>query len=222
CHGAPQPGGVMLHVYAADLARSPDGSWWVIDDRTQAPSGAGYALENRIVISRAFPELFRDLKIQHLANFFATLRDSLAHWAPRDGQGALTVLLTPGPLNETYFEHAYLARYLGLPLIEGADLTVRERRVFLKTLEGLQPVDVILRRVDDSFCDPLELRGDSFLGVSGLVEATRAGNGTLANALGTGLMESPALLAFLPSLCRHLLDEDLRMPSVATWWCGQG
>src|SRR6185369_13814685 len=124
------------------------------------------------------------------------------------------VLLTPGPYNETYFEHAYLARYLGFSLVEGSDLTVRDRRVFLKTVEGLQPVDVIFRRVDDSFCDPLELRGDSFLGVSGLVEATRAGTVTVANALGAGLMQSPAFLAFLPSLCRHLLGEELLLPCV--------
>src|SRR5205823_3955606 len=131
------------------------------------------------------------------------------------------VLLTPGPHNETYFEHAYLARHLGFPLVEGADLTVRARRVFLKTIEGLQAVDVILRRVDDSFCDPLELHNDSLIGVSGLIEATRAGNVTLANALGVGLIESPVFLAFLPSLCRHLLGEELLIPSLATWWCGQ-
>jgi len=221
CHGARQPGDVMLHVYAADLARSPDGRWWVIDDRTQAPSGAGYALENRIVISRAFPELFRDLKVQHLANFFATLRDSLAHWAPRDGQGALTVLLTPGPLNETYFEHAYLARYLGLPLVEGGDLTVRDGCVWLKTLSGLKRVHAMLRRLDDDHCDPLELRGDSAIGIPGLVDAMRRGNVLVANALGSNLLESSALLGFLPRLCDRLLGEALKMPSVATWWCGE-
>jgi uncharacterized circularly permuted ATP-grasp superfamily protein/uncharacterized alpha-E superfamily protein len=221
CHGAHPPGDVMLHLYAADLARSPDGRWWVVDDRTQAPSGAGYALENRIVISRAFPELFRDLKVQHLANFFATLRDSLAHWAPRDGQGALTVLLTPGPLNETYFEHAYLARYLGLPLVEGGDLTVRDGCVWLKTLSGLKRVHAMLRRLDDDHCDPLELRGDSAIGVPGLVDAMRRGNVLVANALGANLLESSALLGFLPRLCDRLLGEALKMPSVATWWCGE-
>jgi uncharacterized circularly permuted ATP-grasp superfamily protein/uncharacterized alpha-E superfamily protein len=222
CHRAKQPGGVMLHVYAADLARSPDGRWWVIDDRTQAPSGAGYALENRIVISRAFPELFRDLKIQHLASFFATLRDSLAHWAPRDATGgALTVLLTPGPLNETYFEHAYLARYLGLPLVEGGDLTVRDGCVWLKTLSGLKRVHAILRRLDDDHCDPLELRADSAIGVPGMVDAMRRGNVLIANALGSNLLESSALLGFLPRLCDRLLGEGLKMPSVATWWCGE-
>jgi uncharacterized circularly permuted ATP-grasp superfamily protein/uncharacterized alpha-E superfamily protein len=226
CHGAPAPGGVMLHLYAADLARSPDGRWWVIDDRTQAPSGAGYALENRIVISRAFPDLFNDLKVQRLASFFATLRDSLAHWAPQGGPagasgGQLTVLLTPGPFNETYFEHAYIARYLGLPLVEGSDLTVRERCVWLKTVSGLKRVHVILRRLDDDYCDPLELRSDSALGVPGLVDSMRRGNVLVANALGSNLLESSTLLGFLPNLSRKILGQDLLMPSVATWWCGE-
>jgi uncharacterized circularly permuted ATP-grasp superfamily protein/uncharacterized alpha-E superfamily protein len=225
CHGAKPPADVMLHMYAADIARAPDGSWWVIDDRTQAPSGAGYALENRIIISRTFPQLFRDLKVQHLAQFFATLRDSLAHWAPQDsgplGGSPFTVLLTPGPHNETYFEHAYLARYLGLPLVEGNDLTVREGRVWLKTLSGLRRVHAILRRQDDDYCDPLELRSDSALGVPGLVDAVRRGNVLVANALGSNILESSALLGFLPRLCEKLLGEPLKMPSVATWWCGE-
>ena len=220
-HGVPAQGGTMLHMYAADLARSPDGQWWVVADRTQAPSGAGYALENRLIISRVFPDLFRDLKVQHLASFFAALRDSLAHWAPHDDEAPLVVLLTPGPYNETYFEHAYLARYLGFPLVEGHDLTVRNGCVWLKTLSGLQRVHAILRRLDDDFCDPLELTGDSTLGVAGLADAARRGNVLLANALGSNLLESGALLGFLPDLSRKLLGEDLQMPSVATWWCGQ-
>lgn len=220
-HGLPAPGDVLLHIYAADLARSPDGRWWVIADRTQAPSGAGYALENRLVISRAFPELFRDLKVQHLADFFRTLRDSLAHWAPHDDEPPLIVLLTHGPYNETYFEHAYLARYLGFPLVEGNDLTVRDGCVWLKTLSGLQRVHAILRRQDDDFCDPLELRSDSALGVPGLTDVARRGNVLIANALGSNLLESGALMGFLPGLCEHLLGETLKMPSVATWWCGE-
>ena len=221
CRGAKHAGGVMLHFYAADLARSPDGSWWVIGDRTQAPSGAGYALENRIIISRAFPQLFRDLKVQHLAHFFATVRDSLAHWAPPDHGTPFTVLLTPGPHNETYFEHTYLARYLGLALVEGNDLTVRDGRVWLKTLSGLQRVHAILRRLDDDYCDPLELRSDSALGIPGLVDAVRRGNVLVANALGSNLLESSTLLGYLPSLAQGLLGEPLKMPSVATWWCGE-
>jgi len=220
-HGAVPPGGVYLHLYAADLARAPDGSFWVLGDRTQAPSGAGYALENRIVVSRLLPQLFRDCKVERLAPFFSALRDSLARLAPRGREQPRVVLLTPGAYNETYFEHAYLARYLGYSLVEGADLTVRDQTVYLKTLGGLERVDVILRRMDDGFCDPLSLRSDSSLGIAGLVRAARRGNVTIANALGSGLVESPALLAFLPILCQRLLDEALVLPSVATWWCGE-
>jgi uncharacterized circularly permuted ATP-grasp superfamily protein/uncharacterized alpha-E superfamily protein len=221
CRGMQVISQVYLHLYACDLGRSPDGRWWVLSDRTQAPSGAGYAWENRTVVSRILPEQIRDCQVQRLAGFFHRQRQMLFNLAPPGRDHPSVVLLTPGPLNEAYFEHAYLARNLGFPLVEGADLTVRERRVFLKTIEGLQPVDVIFRRLDDSFCDPLELRGESALGVSGLIEAARAGNITVANALGTGLLESPAFLAFLPGLCLHLLGEELLLPSLATWWCGQ-
>lgn len=221
CRGLPlPPSGERLQIYAVDLARSPDGRWWALGDRTQAPSGAGYALENRIVLSRIMPEPFRAFPVQRLAGWFAALREGLSQLSP-SGDAERVVVLTPGPYNETYFEHAYLARYLGFPLVEGADLTVRDERVYLKTLDGLAPVDVILRRQDDAWCDPLELRGESTLGIPGLVQAVRAGNVAVANALGSGLVESPALLAFLPSLCRGLLGEDLQLPSVATWWCGQ-
>ncbi len=220
-HGAEPPGGIYLHLYATDLARAPDGGFWVMSDRTQAPSGAGYALENRIVVSRLLPQLFRDCRVERLAPFFSALRESLASLAPRGRDQPRVVLLTPGAYNETYFEHAYLARYLGYSLVEGADLTVRDQNVYLKTLGGLERVDVILRRMDDGFCDPLSLRSDSSLGIAGLVRAARRGNVTIANALGSGLVESPALLAFLPNLCRRLLDETLELPSVATWWCGE-
>jgi uncharacterized circularly permuted ATP-grasp superfamily protein/uncharacterized alpha-E superfamily protein len=220
-HGFTPPGGVFLHLYATDLARARDGTFWVLGDRAQAPSGAGYALENRLVVSRLLPQLFRDCRVERLAPFFSALRDSLGALAPRGLDRPRVVLLTPGPYNETYFEHAYLARYLGYTLVEGADLTVRDRTVYLKTLGGLERVDVILRRTDDAFCDPLSLRGDSSLGVAGLVRAVRRGSVVVANALGSGLVESPALLAFLPGLCRRLLGEELALPSVATWWCGE-
>jgi len=221
CHGIHVAGDIHLHLHGVDMARSATGQWWALADRTQSPSGTGYALENRIVLRRSLPEAFRDCQVQRLASFFRVERDTLIALAPKGRDHPKVVLLTPGPYNETYFEHAYLARYLGFTLVEGGDLTVRDRRVFIKTLEGLQPVDVILRRLDDSFCDPLELRADSFLGVAGLVDAVRAGNVTIANALGTGVIETPAILPFLPGLCRHLLDEELKLPSVATWWCGQ-
>jgi len=219
--GMQVPGGVHLHVYAADLARSPDGRWWVMADRTQAPSGAGYALENRLVVSRTFPALYRDLGIQHVARFFATLRDSLMQFAPKGDGQTLTVLLTPGPYNETYFEHALLARYLGFPLVEGGDLTVREGRVWMKTISGLKRVHAILRRQDDDYCDPVELRADSALGVAGLMDCARRGSVLIANALGSGVLESGALLGFLPRLSQHLLNEPLKLPSIATWWCGE-
>lgn len=221
CRGIAPPGGVMLHMYAADLARAPDGRWWVVGDRTQAPSGAGYALENRLVISRLYEDLFHGLRVQRLANFFATLRDSLAQWAPAGAASPVMVLLTPGPRDETYFEHTYLARYLGIALVEGNDLTVREDKVWLKTLSGLQRVHVILRRLQGEYCDPLELRSDSALGIGGLVQAVRSGNVLVANGLGSSLLQTGALLGFLPRLCERLLGEPLRMPSVATWWCGE-
>jgi uncharacterized circularly permuted ATP-grasp superfamily protein/uncharacterized alpha-E superfamily protein len=208
-----------LHLLAVDLARSPDGQWWVLADRTQAPSGSGYALENRTIIADVLPDVFRTSNVRRLAPFFRAQREALMSLAKTDHPRV--VLLTPGPFNETYFEHSYLARYLGFTLAEGADLTVRDRKVYLKTAEGLQPVDVILRRVDDSFCDPLELRGDSFLGVAGLVDAISAGNVVVANALGSGVIETAGIMPFLPGLARKLLGEPLKLPSVATWWCGQ-
>jgi len=221
CHNIRPPENVFLHFYAADLARSPDGRWWVISDRTQIPTGAGYALANRLVTSRILPEPFRDNHVHRLAGFFRTVQSTLAQLAPRQPDKARVVMLTPGPHNETYFEQAYLARYLGYMLVEGQDLTVRDNHVWLKTLSGLDRVDVILRRVDDDFCDPLELRNDSMLGVPGLVEVMRAGNVTVANTPGSGLLQSPAFMSFLPGLCRLLFGEELKLPSVATWWCGQ-
>lgn len=226
--GIRPPGGVHLFNYAADLARSPDGHWWVVNDRTQAPSGAGYALENRLVVSRVFPQMFKELHVQHLASFFEALRESMMYWAPKDAAdrsheraSPLIVLLTPGPYNETYFEHALLARYLGFPLVEGSDLTVRDGCVWMKTVEGLKRVNGILRRQDDDYCDPLELRSDSALGVPGLTDCARRGTVLLANALGSGVLESGGLLGYLPKLSEQLLGEPLRLPSVATWWLGE-
>ena len=217
--GVPVPAHSYLHMLAVDLARSPDGQWWVLSDRTQAPSGSGYALENRTIVSDVLPDIFRRSNVLRLAPFFKAQRDALATLSKRSNPRI--VLLTPGPLNETYFEHSYIARYLGFTLCAGADLTVRDRSVYLKTVDGLEQVDVILRRVDDSFCDPLELRSESLLGVPGLVDAIVAGNVTVANALGIGLIETSAIMPFLPGLSKHLFGEKLKLPSVATWWCGQ-
>ncbi len=219
-HGVKPVGGMHLHIAAFDMARGPDGNWWVVSQRTQAPSGLGYLLENRLAVSRLFPQAFDSLQVQRLAGTYRALMDGMKRASPA-GQDAHIALLTPGPYNETYFEHAYLARYLGITLVEGSDLTVRDQRLFLKTLRGLVPVHGLLKRLDDQFLDPLELRADSALGVPGLLQAIRAGNVMVANAPGSAFLESPALLGFLPALCRHLLGEDLQLPALPTWWCGE-
>lgn len=219
-HGVVPPGGTWLHITAFDLAHGPDGRWWVVGQRTQAPSGLGYLLENRIAISRQFPKAFAGLKVQRLAASYRALMDGIKAQAP-EGEHARIALLTPGPYNETYFEHAYLARYLGLTLVEGNDLTVRDQRLYLKTLKGLEPVHALIKRVDDEWLDPLELRPDSGLGVPGLLQVLRAGHLLLANAPGSAPLESSALLGFLPAISRHLLGEDLALPSLPTWWCGE-
>lgn len=216
----PVPGDVYLHLYAVDIARDENGQWWVMSDRCEAPSGVGYALENRAIVARTLSDVMRTLPVEPLMPFVQKLSDTLNGLAPRNRETPRSVLLTPGPYNETYFEHAYLARQMGFTLVESEDLTVRDNRVFLKTLDGLQPVDTILRRTDGAFCDPVELRGDSALGIAGLVQAVRAGSVVMANALGSGLLEGGALGPFLPGLCRRLLGEDLAMPTVPTWWCG--
>ena len=219
-HGVPPVGGQHLHITAFDLARGPDGLWWVVGQRCQAPSGLGYLLENRLAVSRQFPQAFQAMHVQRLAATYRALMDSLKARSPA-GADAHIALLTPGPYNETYFEHAYLARYLGLSLVEGGDLTVREDRLFLKTLRGLVPVHGLLKRVDDQYLDPLELRSDSSLGVPGLLQAIRAGNLLVANAPGSAFLESPALLGFLPALAQHVLQDELHLPALPTWWCGE-
>lgn len=220
CHGLVPRGASWLHVYAADLARAPDGRWWLLADRTQAPSGAGYALENRDIVEQVLPEAIRDLGVRGVRDFFGEMRERLRSLFD-GGADSLVVILTPGPFNETYFEHAYMARHLGLPLVEGSDLTVRNEIVYLKTLGGLRRVHTILRRLDDDYCDPVELRSDSALGVPGLISAIRAQNVVIANALGTGVLESAAWLGFLPGVAERLLGESLQLPAVATWWCGE-
>jgi uncharacterized circularly permuted ATP-grasp superfamily protein/uncharacterized alpha-E superfamily protein len=224
--GVKPVGGMHLHIVALDMARGPDGQWWVVSQRTQSPSGLGYVLQNRLIVSRLFPEPMRELRTQHITGAYRRLLETVTLQAGAvahrlgDGVGRV-VLLTPGPYSETYFEHAYLARHLGLPLVEGADLTVRGERLYLRTVEGLQPVHALLRRLDDDFCDPLELRPDSALGVPGLVQVVRAGNVVLANALGSGFLESSAVQGFLPAIAKALLGESLLLPSLGTWWCGE-
>ncbi len=217
--GVRPEGGRFLRVYAADVGRGPDGRWWVLADRTQAPSGAGYALENRLASTRALPDVSRNLNMKRVAAFFQALRTSLMK-LDRTGEGRIG-LLTPGPLNETYFEHALLARYLGFLLVEGEDLTVRGDTLHVRTVAGLRRIDVLLRRLDSDFADPLELNAGSRLGVPGLVQSVRMGGVALANALGSGIVEAPALLAFLPRIATRLTGRPLSLPHVATWWCGQ-
>lgn len=219
-HGVRPPGDTWLHIAAFDLARGPDGNWWVVSQRTQAPSGLGYLLENRLAIARQFPQAFENLQVQRLAATYNAMMEGLQHMCPA-GQPPHIALLTPGPYNETYFEHAYLARYLGITLVEGSDLTVRDQRLYLKTLQGLRPVHGLVKRLDDQFLDPLELRPDSTLGVPGLLQAIRAGNVLVANMPGSAFLESPALLGFLPALARRLIGEKLQLPALPTWWCGE-
>jgi uncharacterized circularly permuted ATP-grasp superfamily protein/uncharacterized alpha-E superfamily protein len=218
-NGVKPPGGRWLRLYAAELGRGPDGRWWVLGDRTQAPSGSGYTLENRLVLSQTFPAFFREMNVERLAPFFRELRAGMR--AAADRHDPRICILTPGPWSQTYFEQAYLARYLGFLLIEGADLVVNEGRTFVRTIAGLKRADVLWRHVDSDWIDPLELNPASRLGAPGLLDAIRAGGVAIENMPGTGLIESRAMLAFLPRLAERLLGESLRMPNIATWWCGQ-
>lgn len=207
-----------LHYVAIELGRGPDGKWWVLGDRTQAPAGAGYALENRLATSRAMSQEVRQLQVRRLAGFFQAFREALGQMTR--ASSARVGLLTPGPFNESYYEQAFLARYLGFLLLEGGDLVMRDNAVFVRTVRGLKRLDVLWRRLDASFCDPLELRSDSRLGVAGLVQATREGGLTCVNALGAGLVESRAFMAFMPALAKTILGEPLAIPNIATWWLG--
>lgn len=216
----PRPRG-HLQLYAADLARSPDGQWWITADRTRCPFGLGYILENRLVASRMLPRAFGKCNVQRLAPFFITLQQTLRGLAHRYRENPRVAIWSKGPKSRAYFEDAFLARYLGYNLVEGDDLAVRDNRVMLKTLGGLLPVEVLLRRVEDHHCDPAELATGENYGVSGLLEVIRSGQVSVANAMGSALAESPMLLAFMPRICRHLLDQDLKLPSLATWWCGR-
>lgn len=211
--------GHYLHFVAFEIGRGPDGTWWVLGDRTQAPSGAGFALENRVATSRIYSDLFTEAHVHRLAGFFRNFRDALH--ALRPTPDSRMALLTPGPLNDTYFEHSYIASYLGSALLQGEDLVVEEGQVKVRTVGGLQPVSVLWRRLDASYADPLELDPASRLGTPGLVQAVREGALTVVNALGSGILETRAFLAFYPRIAPVLLGEDLILPNIATWWCGQ-
>ncbi|OOG72500.1 circularly permuted type 2 ATP-grasp protein [Sinorhizobium sp. A49] len=211
--------GHFLQFISFEIGRGPDGNWWVLSDRTEAPSGAGFALENRVATTRAFSNLYAETHVHRLAGFFGAFRDTLQ--ARKLHPDDRIAVLSPGIANETYFEHAYIARYLGFMLLEGEDLTVVGGRVMVRTVAGLKPVGVLWRRLDAAFADPLELNQSSHIGTPGIVEALRAGSVAIVNALGSGIVETRAFLAFMPAICRHLLGEDQKLPSIATWWCGQ-
>ncbi len=221
CDKIKLPGENQLILYASDLSRGPDGKVWVLKDRTQAPSGMGYALENRSALSRVLPELFKGHKTTKLGGFFNSMMEAFLEIAPQGKEQPRIVLLTPGPRNETYFEHAFLASHMGFTLAQGDDLVARDGFVWIKTVEGLEKVDVILRRVDDSYCDPLELREDSHLGIPGLLEVVRRGNVSIANPLGSSILENTGLMAFMHNIFKYFLNEDPIFKMVATWWCGQ-
>lgn len=221
CDQIQYPHPYQLLMYAADISRGPDGRMWIIGDKTQAPSGWGYTMENRSVMARVLPEFFQANPIYKMSGYFRQTQNAITQFAPIAKDDTRVVLLTPGPMNETYFEHAYLASFQGLTLVQGQDLMVKDDFVWLKTLSGLEKVDIIIRRVDDVFCDPLSLRMDSQLGVAGLLEVVRKGNVTISNALGSGILENPGLMAFMPTVCQRLLGEEQILPNIATWWCGQ-
>lgn len=221
CVGVDLPFQNHLVLYSADMARTSDGKIWVMNDRTQAPSGSGYALENRLAMARIVPELFQVMKVARLSPYFHSLRRALMGLCTEKSKDPRIVILTPGPSNETYFEHAYLASYLGYTLVQGNDLMVKDRQVWLKTIGGLEKVDVILRRIDDVYADPLELREDSQLGIPGLLQAVRSGNVSIANPMGSSVVENPGLMPFLPAIADRLLGGSLLLPNIASWWCGQ-
>ena len=211
----------LLSIYASNLSRGPDGRMWVVNDRTQAPSGMGYALENRSTAGRVLSTLYKNIHVRKLSGFFYDFDQMLIKASPKSRETPNIVILTPGPHNETYFEHAYLASFLGYPLVLGNDLVVRDGFVWMKSLKGLKRVDVILRRMDDAFMDPLELREDSQLGVAGLLDVVRRQNVTLINPIGSGIIENTGLIPFLPAIAQYFLGEKLKLPQIATWWCGQ-
>ncbi|WP_231494757.1 circularly permuted type 2 ATP-grasp protein [Polaribacter sp. Hel_I_88] len=211
----------QLLMHSADLARGPDGRMWVVNDRTEAPSGIGYALENRFSTREVVPDFFNEINVKQPFGFFQDFNQLLINAAVNNKENPTIVILTPGPHNETYFEHAYLSSFLGYPLVKGSDLVVRDEKVWIKTLKGLIQVDVIYRRVDDAYVDPLELKGDSFLGVAGLLNVVRQQNVAIMNPIGSGVLENPGLIPFMNSICKYFLKEDLLLPQIASWWCGQ-
>ena len=210
-----------MRFYATDISRGPDGKFWVINDRTQSPSGLGYAIENRLTMNSISNDLYPNVEILKMAKFIEGFKTMLKSLCSSNQDNPLIALLTPGPLNETYFEHSYISSFLDLTLVQGEDLLVKNNQLWLKSLNGLRKVDTLLRRVDSQYCDPLELRNDSQLGVAGLVNVIRKHNLSMINPIGVGILENIGLNPFMKNIAKYLLDEELILPQIATWWCGQ-
>ncbi|MBF0098246.1 MAG: circularly permuted type 2 ATP-grasp protein [Magnetococcales bacterium] len=220
CHGLPHPRGALLPWWAVDLVRTPQGHFQVVGDLLQTPSGAGYALENRQILFRLLRQPLNENRVRLLLPFFSALRTHLNDASPMPKEDPQIVLLTSGPDEKIYFEHAFLANYLGLTLVQGEDLTVRNGRLHIKTLDGLHPVDVVWRMLHDLQCDPLELNENGFLGVAGLVQAVQGERAAVINHPGSGVLENRALLGYFPALCQHFLGEAPRLAVTPTRWCG--
>jgi len=211
------PRGIYVHICGTDLIRDHAGNYLVLEDNLRCPSGASYMLENRSAMRRAFPSLFQSCGVRPVESYADDLLKALLHLAPARTDKPNVVLLTPGVFNSAYFEHCFLARQMGIPIVEGRDLAVRDARVYMRTTAGLVPVDVIYRRIDDDFLDPTVFRADSMLGVPGLVSAYRAGNVALANSIGTGIADDKVIYAYVPKLIKYYLDQDSILPNVQTY-----
>jgi uncharacterized circularly permuted ATP-grasp superfamily protein len=211
------PKGIYIHICGTDLIRDKDGNYLVLEDNGRCPSGVSYVLENRRAMKRAFPHMFEGIGVRPVENYAQELLKTLKFIAPKGVADPTVVLLTPGVYNSAYFEHTYLARQMGIEIVEGRDLFVRDHRVFMRTTKGLQPVHVIYRRIDDDFLDPTVFRRDSMLGVPGLVHAYRAGNVSLANSLGTGIADDKVMYYFVPRMIKYYLDQEPILPNVPTY-----
>lgn len=218
-HGVKPAGDVYVQSFAMDVTRGPDGKWWVLRDHSQATAASGFGLENRILMGQLYPEMTRELNVRRLAPYFQAFQNHMTQLSGKDEPRVLCY--TSGPGDSRYLAQAYLARYLGYTMAEGPDLTMRNGKVYFKTLDGLKQVDVILRQVDSHLCDPLELDVSSMIGVPGLVTALRGGGVAVVNTIGSGLVETGALAGYMPELSEALLGETLALPNLATWWCGE-
>lgn len=221
CDQITYPDEHVILQYAADISRSPDGQLWIIGDRAQAPSGMAYTLENRVAMARALPEFFAKAKVKKLVPYYQLWKNYLVNATGSKIDEPLVAILTPGPFSATYFEHTFMSAMQGFELVQGQDLMVKDGFLWMKTLSGLERVDILIRHLDDRYCDPLSLKPDSQLGVAGLLEVIRKGNVRLVNPLGSGVLENPGLMAFMPTICKYFLDEPLKLPNIASWWCGQ-